>query len=261
MVGIEITGKVTAVTGDTVTISADDSKARARVGDSVVVYFQIPGLDDLARVGSGQVVKVENGRIVARITQRTGSLAVGQIAKIQATGAAAPSPPAIAKRPVGKPERGTRLLHFEKQWLGWLATDAFKSAGVRWSQGEGDPRINEPEPNMVLPGGRSRLLVLVGGPVTSLTLKFAPPVKRFSLTRIGTAGGASVPTWTLEAFDARGREVGSTGEEHGLPPEPRQFSVAADEIVRVVLSTDNRSGQGTGATWNSLPVVEFELER
>jgi hypothetical protein len=114
---------------------------------------------------------------------------------------------------------------------------------------------------MVLPSGRSRVLVLQGGPVTSLTLEFTPPVRRFGLTRIGTAGGASVPTWSLEAFDTQGRKVGAVGEEHGLPPEPRQFSVTSDAIVRVLLRTDNRYGQGTWATWNSLPVVELELER
>jgi RNase P/RNase MRP subunit p29 len=258
LLGIEITGKVTSVSRETVTIDADDAKAQARAGDSVVIYFQIPGLDDLAMVGSGQVVSAQGGRIVARIDQRTGSLAVGQIAKVQATGK--PAPPARTA-PVAKTKTGTQVLHFNKQWLGWLATDAFKSAGVRWTLGEGDPRIDAPEPNMIVPSGRRRLLVLVGGPVTSLALEFTPPVKRFSLTRIGTEGGASIPTWTLEAFDARGKKVGAAGEEHGLPPQPQRFSVAGDGIVRAVLRTDNRFGEGTWATWNSLPVVEFEIER
>jgi hypothetical protein len=256
--GIEITGKVTAVSGDTVTIAAEVAKGQARAGDSVVIYFQIPGLDNLAKVGSGQVVSVQDGRIVARIDQRTGSLAVGQIAKVQATGRPVPSERAA---PVAKTETGTQFLHFDNQWVGWLATDAFKSAGVRWVQGEGDPRIHEPEPNMVLPSGRKRVLLLTGGPVTSLTFEFTPPVKGFSLTRIGTAGGASVPTWRLEAFDRRGRRIGSTGEEHGLPLQPQQFSVSGNGIVRVLLSTDNRSGEGTWATWNSLPIVELKLDR
>jgi hypothetical protein len=87
--GTEVTGKVTAVNGDTVTIIADDAKAQARAGDSVVIYFQIPGLEELAKVGSGQVVSAQGGDIAARIDQRTGTLAVGQIAKIQASGRAA----------------------------------------------------------------------------------------------------------------------------------------------------------------------------
>jgi TPR repeat protein len=103
--GTEITGKVTAVSGDMVTISALDAKAQARAGDSVVIYFQIPGLDEPAKVGSGEVVSVQNGRIVARIDRRTGSLAVGQIAKIQASGpppgarVAAPGPQRVQPRP------------------------------------------------------------------------------------------------------------------------------------------------------------------
>jgi len=264
----EITGKVTAVSGDTVTIAPDNTKAQARAGDSVVIFFQIPGLDNLAKVGSGLVVSVQGGRVIARIAQRTGSLAVGQIAKIQASGnptavARARDKPAPAPRAasVATAKPGKQVLHFDEHWLGWLWTNAFKSGGVRWIQGEGDPRVVEPEPNMVLPKGRKQLLMLVGGPVTDLTLRFTPPVKRFSLTRIGTGGGASVPTWTMEAFDARGKQVDTAGEEHGLPPQPQQFSVAGVGIVRVVLSTDNRDGQGTWATWNSLPVVEFELER
>ena len=254
----EITGKVTAVSGDTVTIAPDDGKAQARAGDSVAIYFQLPGLDDLAKVGSGLVVIVNAGRIISRIDHRTGTVAVGKISSINARGYRDPPGPAA---PVATPTTGKRVLHFEQLGLGWLATDAFESAGVRWTQGEGSPRVDEPEPNMVLPSGRGRLLVLRDGPVTSLTLEFTPPVERFSLTRIGTTGGASVPTWALEAFDAGGRKVGVTGEEHGLPPQPRQFSVAGDGIVRVVLRTDNRYGEGTWATWNSLPVVEFELER
>jgi hypothetical protein len=73
--------------------------------------------------------------------------------------------------------------------------------------------------------------------------------------------GASVPTWTLEAYDSEGKVVGSAGEERGLPPKPQRFSIEGYGIVRVRLSTDNRFGSGTGATWNSLPVAEFETGR
>jgi len=100
-----------------------------------------------------------------------------------------------------------------------------------------------------------------GGPQTRFSITFSAPIKRFSLTRIGTSGGASVPTWTLVAYDSQGNVVGSTGEEHGLPPQPNQFSVEGNNIVRVQLSTDNRFGAGTWATWNSLPVVEFRIQR
>jgi hypothetical protein len=97
--------------------------------------------------------------------------------------------------------------------------------------------------------------------VTLLTITFNAPIKRFSLTRIGTAGGASVPTWTLDAYDSEGKVVASTGEEHGLPPQPRQVSVEGSGIVRVQLGTDNRFGDATWATWNSLPVAELKVKR
>jgi hypothetical protein len=74
------------VRGDQVTIVPDSAGAQAQPGDSVVIFFVIPGLDQLGRVGAGQIVSAEAGRIVARIDQRTGTLEVGQIAKIQASG-------------------------------------------------------------------------------------------------------------------------------------------------------------------------------
>ena len=114
---------------------------------------------------------------------------------------------------------------------------------------------------MVLPAGRKQVLLVAGERVTSLTIVFNTPIRSFSLTRAGTAGGASVPTWKMEAFDGADNRVGSTGEEHGLPPTPQQFSINGDGIVRVVLSTDNRYGEGTWATWNSLPVAQFEFKR
>jgi hypothetical protein len=86
----EVTGSVTEVTGDTVVIAAD---APVGAGDPVVIYFEIPGLNELTKVGSGRVVGAESGRIVAHIEQYTGKLAIGQIAKIQASGTALLPPP------------------------------------------------------------------------------------------------------------------------------------------------------------------------
>ncbi|MBA2564814.1 MAG: hypothetical protein H0V09_05250 [Gemmatimonadetes bacterium] len=133
--------------------------------------------------------------------------------------------------------------------------------GVDFVRGNGAPGVYRPEPNMVLPAGRKQVLLVAGERTTSLTIGFRTPIRRFSLARIGTAGGASVPTWKLEGFDGAGNVVGSTGEEHGLPRTPQQFSIEGAGIVRVVLSTDNRSGEGTWATWNSLPVAEFRFKR
>ncbi|MBV9490803.1 MAG: toll/interleukin-1 receptor domain-containing protein [Verrucomicrobia bacterium] len=152
------------------------------------------------------------------------------------------------------------VLTFDTMAVGALAPDVFVDRGVRFVLGKGKPGIYPSEPNMVLPPGRRNVLLLAGERVTSLTIAFISPIKRFSLTRIGTAGGSSVPSWTLDAFDGAGKIVGSAGEEHGLPKLPQQFSVAAGGIARVQLSTDNRFGEGTWATWNGLPVVELVIE-
>ncbi len=197
----------------------------------------------------------------------------GSVAAPPPTGGAAmpPQPPSapVAALPPQQPPDNTeqiaapreQIVHFSKLEVGALQADAFGSVGVGFVQGNGAPGIYRFERNMVLPPGRKQVLLVAGERTTSLTIVFKTPIRRFSLTRIGTAGGASVPTWTLEAFDRAGNVVGSTGEEHGLPPTPQQFSIDGNGIVRVVLNTDNRYGEGTWATWNSLPVAEFEFTR
>lgn len=153
-----------------------------------------------------------------------------------------------------------RILHFDTLAPGPIVlTDVFAGPGVRFVQGKGSPIIAAAEPNMVLPSGRKQVLLLGDERVTSLTITFDPPIKRFSLTRIGTRGGASIPTWTLFAFDSEDKVVDSDGEEHGLPPSPQKVSIEGAGITRVQLSTENRFGETAWATWNSLPVAEFEF--
>ena len=156
---------------------------------------------------------------------------------------------------------GEQVVSFDEIEPGPLSRDAFASLGVQLLQGQGAPGVYKPEPNMVLPKGRHQVLLVAGDRETSLTIAFNPPIERFGVTRIGTAGGASVPTWTLRAYDTEGTVIDSTGEEHGLPSTPRQVSVEGRSIVQVQLGTDNRFGDGTWATWNSLPVAEFKITR
>jgi hypothetical protein len=99
-IAAEVTGSVSAVKGDTVVIAA---AAPAGAGDPVEIYFKVPGLEELGKVGSGRVVSVEGGRVVARIEQSSGKLAIGQIAKIQASGAAPLPPPVLDPDPSGHP--------------------------------------------------------------------------------------------------------------------------------------------------------------
>lgn len=152
-------------------------------------------------------------------------------------------------------------LNFDGVSVGSLDLTAFEDKGVKFVKGDGTPGIYAQGQTMVLPGGRSNVLLVAGDRTTSLMMTFDRPVRRVSMARIGVKDGASVPTWTMQAFDRTGNVVATTGEEHGLPPQPQSFSVKGDGIVLVVLSTDNRFGDGTWATWNSLPVAEFEIER
>lgn len=152
-------------------------------------------------------------------------------------------------------------LDFDRFAIGPLPADAFAGTGVRIVQRDGVPGIYAADAAMQLPAGRSQVLLVAGERTTTLNFEFDTPIRRFSLTRIGTAGGSSVPTWTLQAFDSKGVAVGSTGEQFALPAKPQLFSIGGTGITRVVLSTDNRYGEGTLATWNSLPVAEFEFER
>lgn len=158
-------------------------------------------------------------------------------------------------------EVGEQVVTFDNLEPGPLAPGAFANKGIQFVNEKGVTGIYSSERNMVLPKGRNRVLLVAGDRMTSLTITFNPPIKRFSLTRIGTAGGASVPTWALYAYDSQSKVVASTGEKNGLPPNPREASVEGLGIVRVQLSTDNRFGDGTWATWNSLPVAEFKITR
>src|SRR6185295_15392312 len=74
--GAEIGGKVAAVAGDTITITAT-SELLPRPGDPVEVYFVFPGEGDV-RVATGSVARVDGEQITARIDRIVGTLNAGQ---------------------------------------------------------------------------------------------------------------------------------------------------------------------------------------
>jgi hypothetical protein len=157
-------------------------------------------------------------------------------------------------------EPRSQVVDFDDLATGEMPLDVFAHLGLRLVRGTGTPFVGKREPNMVLPEGRTQVLLVGGDRVTSLTFAFNAPISRFGLIRIGTAGGASVPTWQLDAYDSSGKLIDSTGEEHGLPAAPQRFFVEGGNIARVQLNTDNRFGDATWATWNSLPIVELEID-
>lgn len=81
LLAIEIQGKVAEVNEDIVKI-VPDGEDLPNVGDKVEIIYRIPGLDEAAQVGSGQVTEVRPDHILANIHQRKGKLAKGQQAQI-----------------------------------------------------------------------------------------------------------------------------------------------------------------------------------
>jgi hypothetical protein len=159
------------------------------------------------------------------------------------------------------PPSARETLFFDRIQTGALPADAFKASGVQIVGARGLPAVYNIEPNMVAPPQSSRVLLIAGDRVTSLVFTFSAPIKRFTIIRIGTTGGASVPTWRMQAYNQEGKVIDSAGEQHGLPKQPQEFAVKGSNIVKVQLDTDNRLGTGTWATWNCLPLVSFGLER
>ncbi|HVF72413.1 MAG TPA: toll/interleukin-1 receptor domain-containing protein [Chthoniobacterales bacterium] len=158
-------------------------------------------------------------------------------------------------------------INFDELTPGFLDSDAFASRGVRRLRTTGGkPAINAADAGMILKPGHQHVLNVRGNdPQTSLIFEFDPPIKRFTLTRIGADPG-SLPNWTLEARNATGQLVDSLSEMRGTPAEPRirvpgYFTVTADAISSVGVVVDNRNGTGTWATYNCLPLVEVEFQR
>jgi hypothetical protein len=150
-------------------------------------------------------------------------------------------------------------IEFERFNPGPLPLDALSSFGVQLVSA-GTPTIVNAGHEMVLPPGRRHVLGINEGHTTSVTFSFTRPIGKFALVRIGVTNGASVPTWKLEALDRQGRVIDSVGEIHGLYSQPRAVSVSGPEVAAARLSTDNRNGAGTWATYNSLPIAEVQIE-
>lgn len=91
-----------------------------------------------------------------------------------------------------------------------------------------------------------------------LTFEFSPPLRSFSLTRIGATGGGSTDQWEARFYNAAGTRLGSFGEYRYINPQPLQYTFTAPEdteITRMVLDS-----RWTGfATYRNIPVDDFVL--
>lgn len=89
----ETTGKVIAVEGDTIRI-AIESGPIPQAGDAVEVYFELEGVDAVAKVASGKVMGAEKGRVTARLDHVQGKVQQGMSVRISASPSGAPEGPA-----------------------------------------------------------------------------------------------------------------------------------------------------------------------
>jgi hypothetical protein len=149
----------------------------------------------------------------------------------------------------------------------FLTTDALVPKGIQLVRTKGGRlAVNDGEPGMVFLPGHNRILNVRGSdPQTELAFEFDPPIRKFGLSRIG-GNPASLPTWSLEARDAQNHLLDSAGDFRGAANEarirqPAYYSVKGRGIARVILFVDNREGNGTWATYNSLPLMEIDFER
>lgn len=281
VLGVEILGTVRSVTDKYATV-VTDSILLPVPGDKVAIFFKMPGADDEISVAGGRVVESVAESIKVEIENATGEVAKDQLARITSPNprnrsdlAASPSgtpqshPPSLpTPSATATQEEGSEVgrmaaehVTFNELPLGPLTGDPFAAKGLRILPGKGKPIILAAEPNMVLPRPCTKVMLIGDTHVTSFSVRLDPPVRRFALYRIGTANGASTPTWKMMAYNAKGKLVGSTAETHGLPKQPQSFSIGGDNIVRVEITTDNRHGASTWATWSSLPIAAFGFDR
>src|SRR5438094_8545896 len=92
-----VSGKVTEVAGQTVTVSVEGSAAPA-IGDSVEIFFKLAGAEEEVSVASGKIISVEPGTVKVKVERVTGDVAKDQFARITSskTNVTAESGPSVS---------------------------------------------------------------------------------------------------------------------------------------------------------------------
>ncbi|MCY2995663.1 MAG: SUMF1/EgtB/PvdO family nonheme iron enzyme [Planctomycetota bacterium] len=90
----ELTGQVESVTGATITIRIE-ADSRPNPGDRVEVFFEIPGLNELAKVATGTVTAVRGKSVEAKIEKSTSKVAARQLVKVFATPSGSDTLPSV----------------------------------------------------------------------------------------------------------------------------------------------------------------------
>jgi dipeptidyl aminopeptidase/acylaminoacyl peptidase len=102
----EIKGKVVEATQDSAKIKLDADIA-PDAGDKVLIYFEIPGIDEKATVANGTVSGTKGGLVVVKITKANTKVTMGQLARVETNSTrkatAGPSPSTPSPPPKPKP--------------------------------------------------------------------------------------------------------------------------------------------------------------
>src|SRR3954470_20340899 len=78
------TGTVRSVSGDVATVSMIGDVMPAN-GTRAEFFFKIPGIDDEIAVGTGSVLRVEQGDLLVKIENATGTIESGQSVRFVST--------------------------------------------------------------------------------------------------------------------------------------------------------------------------------
>lgn len=101
----EISGKVSAATGNAATIVIDGPAVPA-VGDKVDIFFKVVGMDEEISVATGKVTAVKDQIVQVALENSTGTVAKDQMARITSAaslaGTRAPLPPATNESILGE---------------------------------------------------------------------------------------------------------------------------------------------------------------
>lgn len=271
------------------------------VGDRLEVLAEIPGLDITLPIAEGRIVSLDGDLADVELTKIESPVIVGLIVKINpsktgktplektAPEKTTPQKKQPGKSPTGEmprdpslptttrkprttppptkpqsPTNGKVAISFNDLPLEVLESDAFSEYGISEILcEENQPLIFEGSEATVLPPGRKNLFSAgaKSDHTSLLSLRFAGPLKRFEIVRIGVLNGASLPKWKLTAFDSAGELVGTVGEsDWGFDPRPKRFIVSSSRgIAEIHIAADNRWKDTTFATHSALPLAEMVL--
>lgn len=152
---------------------------------------------------------------------------------------------------------------FDQVKAGSMSSTQYRVPGLRIAAVKGTLSVMPAAPSMVMRNGRKQLLMISGDRVTEMAFEFDPPARAFTITLPGIGGGSSFPTYRMTAYNRAGQAFNAIGQEHWIParPVPARITMNQGEMVRAVLSVDNRFGNTAWATFSCLPISEIEVER